>query len=188
VLTNYKTHTEKELLQLIAKDDSLAFGEIYDRFWKPLFAIAYNRLQDIQVAEDVVQDVFTSLWKNRISTEVASLKNYLAVATKYVVFAKIKKIIIEREYLSSALQVPLFEQDTDSLIDNKRLLEFIQKEVATLPEKCRLIFNYRDKGMSTKEIAKELNVTPKTVENQINKAFRHLRNAVSSLLHSFLCF
>ena len=187
-MSNYKTHTEKELLQLLAKDDQLAFGEIYERFWKPLLTIAFNRLNDLQSAEDIVQDVFASLWKNRSATEVVSLKNYLAVATKYMALAKIKIIIRERQYQSSASSLTIIEPDADSLLDNKKLLEFIKKEVATLPEKCQLVFNCRDKGMSTKEIASQLNITPKTVENQINKALRHLRNSVSSFLHSFFSF
>lgn len=184
-MSNYKSYTEKELLQLLSNDDRLAFGEIYDRLWKPLFAIAYNRLKELQAAEDIVQDVFASLWKNRHAVEADSVKNYLAAATKYMVLAKIKRMALERRYQQSAQLAPVVELNVDGDIDNKRLLQFIKTEVETLPEKCRLIFQCsRDKGMSAKEIATEFNISAKTVENQLNKALRHLRKSVHNILHT----
>lgn len=186
-VSNYQSYSESELLHLITNDDAFSFTELYNRFWKTLFAIAYNRLKDTQAAEDIVHDVFASLWNNRKKIEVISLENYLAAATKYMVLAHIKKIEYNRRYQQSQQQAPVFEITIENSLHNKRLLEFVKKEVEKLPEKCRLIFKYsRENGMKVKDIAQQLQISPKTVENQLNKALRQLRVAMKMFLHSIL--
>ena len=178
----YHFHNNDLLLKLLSRGDELAFSEIYNRFWQKLFAVAYNRLNEMQEAEDIVHDVFASLWANRGKTRIESLENYLATATKYTVLAKIKRKERERIYNSNTLhQAPVFELSIENSLHYKQILEFTKKEVENLPEKCRLIFKYsRNAGMPVKQIAKELNISPKTVENQLNKALKQLKLATKS--------
>lgn len=164
---------------MLAHSDESAFTELYSRFWQKLFSIAYNRLNEIQVAEDIVHDVFVMLWANRQKIKIETLENYLATTTKYIVLDKIKRKERERIYYTSIQhQTALFDLPIEASLHYKRILEIIKKEVETLPEKCRLIFNYsRNEGMPVREIARLLNITPKTVENQINKALKQLKTA-----------
>jgi RNA polymerase sigma-70 factor (ECF subfamily) len=179
----YTTYTNATLLQLLSESDELAFAELYDRFWKKLFTISYNRLKEIESAEDIVHDVFAALWKNRGKIEIAALENYLATAVKYAVLSKIKSVERERMYKSSIASAPVVEMDIESALHFKRLLEIVKKEVELLPEKCRLIFNYsRQQGMPVKEIAEELHISPKTVENQLNKALKQIKMAARPFL------
>ena len=184
----YQSYNNNELLDLLSKSDELAFAEIYNRFWQKLFAIAYNRLKEIQTAEDIVHDVFISLWANREKFTIELLENYLATAAKYMVLAKIKKKERERVYNNSnSHQVPIFELPIESSLYYKYILEMVKSEVEKLPEKCRLIFKYsRNEGMPVKQIAKELNISPKTVENQLYKALKQLKLATKNFLDSFL--
>ena len=184
----YQSYNNNELLDLLSKSDELAFAEIYNRFWQKLFAIAYNRLKEIQTAEDIVHDVFISLWANREKFTIELLENYLATAAKYMVLAKIKKKERERVYNNSnSHQVPVFELPIESSLYYKYILEMVKSEVEKLPEKCRLIFKYsRNEGMPVKQIAKELNISPKTVENQLYKALKQLKLATKNFLDSFL--
>ncbi|HJY23670.1 MAG TPA: RNA polymerase sigma-70 factor, partial [Hanamia sp.] len=172
----------------LSKSDELAFAEIYNRFWQKLFAIAYNRLKEIQTAEDIVHDVFISLWANREKFTIELLENYFATCAKYMVLAKIKKKERERVYNNSAShQVPVFELPIESSLYYKYILEMVKTEVEKLPERCRLIFKYsRNEGMPVKQIAKELNISPKTVENQLYKALKQLKLATKNFLDSFL--
>ncbi len=62
---NYSKLDDKELLPLIYKEDENAFGEIYNRYWKRIYATALNYLQSSQAAEDIVQDVFLKIWTNK---------------------------------------------------------------------------------------------------------------------------
>lgn len=185
-MKKYYKYQDNELLQLIATGDDQAFAEIYNRYWRTLFAIAFTRLRNTQLAEDVVHDVFASLWKNRNNTSIESLEKYLASATKYMVFAVIRKHTHEFKYLENQTDTAT-GFNTEDALHHKLLIDFVRREVAFLPEKCRLIFTYsRDRGMTTKEIAEELKITTKTVENQINKALHHLRFSMKRMLQVFL--
>ncbi|HEV2831770.1 MAG TPA: RNA polymerase sigma-70 factor [Hanamia sp.] len=185
MIKDYQSYNNNELLNLLSESDERAFGEIYNRFWQKLFAIAYNRLNEIQTAEDIVHDVLVSLWSNREKVSIESLENYLATAAKYMVLAKIKKKERQRIYNNSAShQAPVFDLPMETSLHYKYILEIVKNEVEKLPEKCRLIFKYsRNAGMPVKQIAKELNISPKTVENQLNKALKQLKLVV----RSFVC-
>ena len=186
-MKEYHSYNHNILLDLLSKSDELAFTEIYSRFWKKLFAIAYNRLKENQAAEDIVHDVFASLWANRNKIEIESLDNYLATAAKYMVLAKIKRKERERIYNNTFPQAPVFELSIETSLHYKRILEIVKNEVEKLPEKCRLIFKYsRNEGMPVRQIAKELSISPKTVENQLNKALKHLKLVTKTFFSFFL--
>lgn len=185
----YASLENNMLVDLLAKDDEEAFTEIYNRFWQKLFAIAYNRLAETETAEDVVHDVFAGLWSNRNKIEIESLENYLATATKYLVLAKIKRKIKERSFAVSMESAPVIEMSSESSAHYKQILERVHQEVERLPEKCRLIFKYsRNEGLSTKQIAGRLQLSPKTVENQLNKALSRLKLLSRTFFHLLLFF
>jgi RNA polymerase sigma-70 factor (ECF subfamily) len=170
----------------MAGGDEGAFNTLYERYWAKLFAIAYNRLQSREAAEDVVHDVFASFWANRSSSDIQSVENYLAVAVKYAVLLRLRRQRRERDYSLSGLSYARAEFP-ESRIDDRQLLVLIQREVEKLPERCRLVFKCsREQGMPVREIARTLQLSPKTVENQLTRALRHLRLALRSLLHSGL--
>jgi len=175
-LKDYASYENTVLVRLLARDDEHAFTELYNRYWQRLFAIAYNRLGNQQAAEDIVHDVFASLWKNRQRLGVVSLENYLATATKYLVFASIKKSIRERRFGKEAAMDPCGEPLPGESLHYRQVLELVEREVENLPEKCRLIFRCsRNEGLTVKEIAHRLTLSPKTVENQLGKALRRLK-------------
>lgn len=185
-MTNYRTYENKELLSLLYQDNEGAFTELYNRFWKKLFVLAYNRIKEVQTAEDIVHDVFVSLWVNREKVEIESLENYLATTVKYMVLAKIKKKEQERIYNNYSLVTPIIEMSAETSLHYKRILEIVKNEVERLPEKCKLIFKFsREEGMPVKQIATQLRISPKTVENQIGKALKQLRLAARTFLHLF---
>jgi RNA polymerase sigma factor (sigma-70 family) len=133
-----------------------------------------------------VHDVFASLWGNRGKSEIQSLENYLATTAKYMVLGKIKKKEQERIYYNNAQQTPVIELTAETSLHYKRILEIVKTETEKLPEKCSLIFNYsRNEGMAVKQIAKELHLSPKTVENQLNKALKQLKLAAKTFFHLF---
>ena len=182
-MKRYESYSDSELLHLLAADDEKAFAELYNRNWKIVFAIAYSRLKDPGMSEDILHDVFASLWANRYKSEIRSLSNYLASATKYLVFASIRKKTQEERYYALSPLTHDVNVEDDYLY--KQLYEFASKEIESLPERCRLIFRCREKGMSNSEIAMHLKISIKTVENQINKAFHHLRFAMRKILQVF---
>lgn len=182
-MAGYSSYTDQELIALLKQRDHAAFNEIYGRYWKILYAVAYNRLRDNQSAEDVVHDVLVSLWNHRDTAEIDNLAGYLATATKYMVFHMMKraqKFSREEHEMDQAGQI-LDQEDIEDRLHYKHLLELVNAEVERLPEKCKLIFKYsREEHLSTKEIAEKLNVSTSTVENQMNKALKTLRSSVKN--------
>lgn len=190
-MSTYALYDNEILVGLLAQNDEAAFTEIYDRFWKKVFVIAYNRLSVMEEAEDIAHDVFASLWSSRNKVTITALENYLATATKYMVLAKIKRKERERIYNNTLQETPVVELPFEASLHHKQILVVVKKEVEKLPEKCRLIFKYsRNEGLAVKQIAQALNISPKTVENQLHKALKQLRLATKTFLHffSFLFF
>lgn len=180
------TYHDNELLARLSAGDEDAFAQIYHRYWELLLGMAYNRLKNLQTAEDIVHDVFASIWHNRTKQEIKSLKNYLATAVKYMILKEARKAALLRMYQQKELGNPTYITIPDNVLDHKRLLAMVQKDIASLPEKCRIIFRCsREEGMTVNQIAERMNISPKTVENQMNKALRHLKQTVKSMLYSF---
>lgn len=188
-MKRYIQYDDNELLYLLAQNDKAAFTELYNRYWQKLYAIAYNRLKETQTAEDIVHDVMAGLWSSREKISIELLENYLATATKYAVLGKLRKKERERQFQNSLHQTPVFELQIEEKLHYKKILEVIKTEVELLPERCRLIFKCsREEGKPVKQIARELNISPKTVENQLTKAIKQLRLATKSFFHSLFSF
>lgn len=186
-LENLSQYGSKELLALLKQDSSSAFTQIYYRYWKRLFGIAYNRLKETEAAEDIVHDVFTALWDNRHIIQIDTLESYLAAATKYMVLGRFRKLEREKKYNNALHATSITDISPESSLHYKRILEIVKRQVDSLPERCRLIFIYsRNEGMSAKQIAQKLNISPKTVENQLTKAIKSIKAAARSFTISII--
>lgn len=171
-------------MELLTSGDESAFNQIYERYWELLLGMAFNRLRYLHEAEDAVHDVFVSLWKTRETQKIISLKSYLAVSLKYIVLR-----IIYRKKLFDAFTSRNHSEDVtynDNSIEDREVFNSIQKEMDRLPEKCKIIFQMsRIEGLPNSEIALRMNVSGKTVENQINKAQGKLRLSLKNHLGLF---
>lgn len=83
---------ESDLLSLLGEDSEAAFTEIYNRFWKSLFRTAYHILQDKEAAQDIVQNVFVSLWQRRYEVRIDNLKGWLHQSVRFGVFKAIREL------------------------------------------------------------------------------------------------
>jgi len=182
-MNRYKEHTDLELMDLLKNGDEIAFNEIYDRYWKLLFAVAASKLNDFTDAEEAVQDIFADLWKRKAKIVLTySLKSYLAGAVKYRVYEALghRQRLLEKK---AALMGSTRELMTNSVEEAYRL-KILQEEILQaanqLPDKCRLIYKLsRENGYSNKKIASVLSLSEKTVENQITRALHFLRKKLS---------
>lgn len=174
-------------MQRLREDDTAAFTEIYEAYREKLLAVAYNRLGDLQAAEDVVQDVFASLWHQRHNSQIENAGAYLATAVKYKVLDRFRREQLLRQYQQVySSDVSISPATPESSLQYKNIMQLYQEEINRLPEKCQLIFRYsREQGMPVKEIAATLNISHKTVENQLTKALRHLKGNIK---HYFSIF
>jgi RNA polymerase sigma factor (sigma-70 family) len=173
------TYHEKELLTRLSQNDESAFKEIYLHHWRRLYALAFDKLQSRQCAEDVLQEVFTGLWLRRQGETIKSLDAYLAASVKYSIF---RQLAGKRKFPVVLLN-PGIEMADDHRADLRFIQQMLDEGVSRLPQKCKLVFNYsRTHGLSNKEIAGELAISEKAVEKHISKAIRYLRSTLNRCL------
>lgn len=175
---------EEELLNRLKTGDMKAFELLYKSFHKMLWHYAKEMLKDDDEAEDTVQQLFIRIWEKRDSLLISSsFKSYLFTSVRNACLKKMEKAV--REKASDPLESTEMErvgkaQDPSQFKD---LQAAIQQSIESLPERCRLVFKLsRFGGLTYTEIAKELELSVKTVENQMSKALQTLRQ---DLKHHF---
>ncbi len=143
-------------------------------------------MQDREVAEDIVQNIFLDIWRKRETLDIQLFSAYLYGAARNQIAKEIRKNkwtkeqinIIEDHFSETSTENYLNEQDTKGLID---------KAILRLPNKCKTVFELSRFGQfSNKEIATKMGLSVFTVENHIKKALLHLRQAIELILLVFL--
>lgn len=187
-----KNLNDEQLLDLIQKnDDRTAFTELYNRYWDKIFILAANALQSPEEAEECVQDIFCSLWNRRKELRLKySLYTYLAVAVKYRIINILDKAFRQKQRAAKMVVEDSFAASAETLLLEKELFARLEKAVNLLPEKCRLVFKMsREQGKTHKQIAEELQISEKTVNNHLTKALKDLGNNLNNSAGGLiLCF
>lgn len=191
------TYTDKELLQQIAEDDSMAFTMLYRRYWEGLFVTAARALREKTEAEDVVQDVFLSLWNRRHELKIeGSLAAYLHTSVRYKAIQYIEKNITRRDYLALLVDVSVnsLSPNAEINLQVEELQKTISNAIAKMPPKMQQVYRLsRQEQLSHKEIAEQLSVSAETVKKHIQHALQLIKTAIQytsvfiiSLLTSYL--
>ncbi len=180
-MLNYKKYSDYDLLTLFNTDDERVLIEIYDRYWDKMLAVAFNRLGNLQEAEECVQDVLCKLWKLRstFSLQNEKLSSYLARAVRNQTF----NIIYQNKQKRQKLAGYSPQEDViDSISPERKLIilelqQQIDNAIKNLPPQCQLVFVMnKNEGLTTKEIADKLNLSENTVKSHLKKAKKDLGN------------
>ena len=176
---------DKVLLDRLIKGDEKALNEIYLIYWQELFLSAYNVLKDKAACEDIIQDLFLQLWQKRDTLRIDSLRAYLFTAVRYIVFRQIRTGKVRSE-LFDAIGERMDMIPADALLEEREMNLQVARAVAALPEKCREVYKLsREEELSHKEIASKLNISTKTVENQITIALKRVRSSLNTFVMLF---
>jgi RNA polymerase sigma-70 factor (family 1) len=175
--SNPNQTNEAKLLQGLAQGNVRAFEEIFDTFWKPLFNSAYSKLQDRAEAEEIVQNIFSSLWEQREKVEIENLSAYLHRAVKNRILNSIRAKVTEKKYWDYYRNfIPSIQNSTENTVVFENLQEGLEAAVNHLPEKSRRVFQLsRFEGRTNHEIAKLLKISEKSIEYHLTKSLRELR-------------
>lgn len=175
------SHTEKQFTA--SHSDEVGFEDIYKSYWPKLYAIAYNRLNSKEAAEDVVQEVMLGLWQRKKEADIENLEAWLSAATRYSVFRQLAKFGNQKIVPISSQAETGYLQDFDTGFIN----QLLQEQIHQLPQKCRLVFEYsRQHNLSNKEIAGKLDISEKSVEKHITKAIKKLRDRLKKTITPIL--
>jgi len=172
-----------QLLEALRSGDASAFERIYLQMGEQLLHYVHSRIQNRAVSEEIIQEIFISLWMRRHDLSIrTALEPYLFSAAKHKILSHIRSEKVRRRYAEHfALFVAQHHANmTADLLDVADLEAVIEERIATLPPKCQQAFRMsRFAHKSIAEIAEEMDISARTVENYITKALKYLREALS---------
>lgn len=176
-MAKIKEYSDASLVELLRQTKLEAFEEIYTRYWKKLYSTAFKRIQSREISEELVQDIFTSLWINRETASIEILSAYLFTAIKYKVINHLQKEMSKRSYINNLLHSSVaVDNSTEELVLLNDLNAALEREIQKLPARRQLIFKLsRQENLSMKQTASHLGISEKTVENQLGKAIKELK-------------
>lgn len=186
-----RLHTpDEQLIQQMAEGDRLAFTELYRRYWEDLFITAAKALRGQKEAEDVVQDVFVSLWDRRNELNLqGSFAAYLHTSVRYKCIHYIEKNITRRDYLVQLADVGVSSSSPNAEINLqlKEMQQAINSTVAKMPPKMQEVYKLsRQEHLSYKEISDCMNISVETVKKHIQHALRLIRKDIGPYTFIFI--
>ncbi|MDR2413959.1 MAG: RNA polymerase sigma-70 factor [Odoribacteraceae bacterium] len=172
--------SETYFIELLNRKELLGFRVLYRDYYRTMVSFGMNYTRQRESAEDIVQELFTSIWRRELRFDsLSGLKTFLFTAIKNACLNELKKEQVRKEYLLSLPpDEPLDENDDREWIEEevyRRVFLAMEK----LPPRCKEIFKYHLQGLKNDEIAARLNISIATVKTQKNRAMNFLREEVS---------
>lgn len=183
-----KFENESVLISHLKDGDERAYVYLVKTYHSPLSNYAFSLTKDRAMAQDIVQELFMDIWKRRKKLDtVYSLKNYLYKIAYHQFVNEYRKssalTALEHSYME-AIDEAIDDSNAELL---KRKIAIVTEGIATLPKRCKETFLLSKKeGLTNLEIAEYLNISVKTVEGHISKAFHLLRARVGEQLKEVL--
>lgn len=177
-----------ELIHGLKKGESKAYSFMVDTYHNKLCAYAFELSNDYDLAKDIVQNVFVNIWRIRLKLkDDFAVKSYLyrSVYNEFLNQERNRKLLVrlDKKYIDVLNQV--VEEDNHESME--RLMIVVKREIENLPPKCKRTFLLsKQEGLSNIEIAAHLNVSIKSVEAHITKAYAILRKKVGTKIHNVL--
>lgn len=176
-------HQQSEIDHAWQRDEK-AFEALFKSLYPSLCQHANALLNDADEAEETVQNVFINLWEKRSEMEInVSVKSYLYKAVRNASLNRLKHAKVRQLYVMEQESLAISSPPAVETSLHKELDQQIMQAIASLPEQCRVIFKLsRFEEMKYSEIAETLGLSVKTVENQMGKALKILREKLSDYL------
>jgi len=187
---------DKEYVECLKKDDIPAFDALFRKYSVSLYAFALSITRDSFAAEEITQLVFLKVWEKRARiNEYLSFKSFLFSVAYHETISWLRKENSEKRRIGEYAQFSgSLTNETEQAVEFHNMALVTEHLIDEMPEKRREIFRLsREQGLSNKEIAEKLNISVKTVENQMTSALKYLREKLGKhdilgLLFYFLMF
>ena len=180
---------EHEWIKGIKNGNEFSFESLFNAYCQRLINFSRRYVQEKEIAENIVQDLFVNLWINRKKLDhTKSIKSYLFTAVKNNSYKYLRHLNVERSYslLKSEEGV---EHNPQSSIEVFEKNEEVKQVIEKLPDKCREIFVMsKFDNLKYSEIANILGISIKTVETQMGRALKKLRENLKHLILIFLFY
>nr|WP_319571395.1 RNA polymerase sigma-70 factor [uncultured Draconibacterium sp.] len=183
--------SEQAYLAALKNDDIKAFDNLFEEYGKRLYHFAYGYLKSKDDAEEIVQEVFLKVWRNRKQLKPdLSFKAYIFKIAYHQILEILKQINRRQAYRHEIIDESIFfNDDTNTRLNYQMLLEKVESLIQKLPSRQKEILLKRKKeGIPVKEIATQLGVSPKTVENHLTQALKSIKKDLGEEELSALLF
>lgn len=173
--------TEVALIDALRAGVPKAYDLLYDRYWRMLYKKAYSRVLDEDVAKDIVQDVFISVWQKHENLVIqTSLEQFLLGAIKFQVLNYFRSERVKQRVIDLAMaKMELFVANEHDRVSRDVLEAALDNALHDMPENMKQSFLLRCDNMTVKEIAEKLGLAEQTVSNNLSEAVKRLRQKLS---------
>lgn len=191
MLTNYMLINTPDAVLLVAvyNNDEKAFNLLFERHWSKVYTAIFKYVKDQEACLELTHDIFVNIWNKRHTLHIKSFKNYVITAGSYHGIRKRQSLkasqlmyIEDYEYTENMEYSYNHHADFNEgeiSIDLCELNIEIDTLLNDLPKRCREIYTMsRKENLSISEIAERLNISKRTVENQLTCALKHLRTSL----------
>lgn len=176
------TLTDQELLIKLRNGERSAFDELYEKHWDKVYSQAFKKLHDPDLAKDITQEVFIYLWSKRESNYIDNLQAYLFSSVRNNVFKALRKDERFLPISDLVLEARAFYPEADAELLQKEFFKNYDLLIQSMPAAQQSIYRMRyHEDLSTSEIAERLNISRKTVQNQLTRAVALLRASLISI-------
>lgn len=175
---NGQPYSETQVLRQLASGDATAFTQVYREYHPLVLAVALRLLKSESVAEDVCNDIFTSLWQNRAYLqEVVSLKAYLLTAARNRSLNALKSLSRSQAFLQDVRSsFPQKSLDTEAQLLEKEYRDFVRKGIDALPARAKEVFSLcREEGRSYEEVSAQLGISRNAVKAHMVLSMKKLK-------------
>jgi RNA polymerase sigma-70 factor (ECF subfamily) len=169
----------ERLARQIRKSDRNAFNTLFELLWEPMYTYAAALIMDDSIAKDLVQEVWIDYWQRREQLDIQKIRPYLYKAIRYKCYNTLRDTKFNETQIEAANSIFIpseveMEEDLDELSSR------IHHIIGGLPSRCQEVFKLsRINNVNNREIAEKLNISQRSVENQISFALRKLRKDLS---------
>ena len=173
--------TEQELVRRINVKEEAAFHELFMRFRNYLVLFAMRRVEQLDVAEDIVQETFIAIWENRKTyNSYQGLKAYLYELVQNKCTNHLKHRVVEDKYVSY-VKATGEEAEGDYNLMQEEIYRELYIAIRELPEKCQKVFELHLEGKKNDEIAELLGISVLTVKSHKQNALHLLKEKMGNL-------
>jgi RNA polymerase sigma-70 factor (ECF subfamily) len=179
---------EKELLKQSAEGDANAFAGLFRMYRHKLYGFLLRTTGSPEMAEDIAQDIFLKLWKNReLLTEIEQFGGYIYRMAQNQVINSLKRMARETLILDELGKTPpLTDPDAEAQLSLQEVTQSLHHALDKLTPKQKLVYTLsRERGLKHEEIARYLNISPSTVNNHMIEALRLIRQQLRTSPEAF---
>ena len=186
----YKSYSDEDLVLLLKEGKDKAFDELYIRYRDLLVNFVNRRVQSIPIAEEIIQEVFTSIWERRkVLVIQKKFSAYIYTSVRYVVLDYYRAKIATNDYLQEVVDTFEANNSTEEYIYYEELQDALEQSTHLLPKKAKEVFILsRFKNYTNKEIAEELHISTETVKYHITYALKFMRSNLKEFYFLILLF